>query len=377
MLKILHTSPSLDYINGGPSQTIVEITDELSNIDDLDISLFTVGKNNLSMVKSMNILSKRVFYPTPLHFLFKSNQFKSADLIHNHGIWKVTNHITSAMARHYKIPIIIQPRGMLEDWALKYKPIRKKLALTLYQKTDLESAHSFIATSIQEYENIRKLGLQQPIAIIPNGIVMPFDNQLDLLSKKINTKERTVLFLSRIHPKKGLINLIDAWDRLRPEGWRLKIVGPNEGHHLSTLIDRVEKANLCSVVSFSDYADSSMKHDLFQGANLFVLPTYSENFGVVIAEALSYGLPVITTKGAPWSELATAGCGWWIDIGVEPLVAALREALLMSEMGRVNMGKLGLEYVKKYNWKTIALETTEFYKWIIEGGSKPSFVRFD
>ena len=108
-----------------------------------------------------------------------------------------------------------------------------------------------------------------------------------------------------------------------------------------------------------------------------MLPTFSENFGLVIAEALSYGIPVITTKAAPWKEIEIYGCGWWIDIGVNPLILALREALELSDEKRKLMGSIGREYVRRFNWDEIANKTIDAYYWVINGGPKPDCIELN
>jgi len=121
--------------------------------------------------------------------------------------------------------------------------------------------------------------------------------------------------------------------------------------------------------------EGEAKANLYRCADLFILPTFTENFGVVVAEALSYGVPVITTKGAPWEGLITHGCGWWIDIGAEPLAAAIREAVAISDEERYAMGKRGRLFVEEnFGWSDIAEKMLFVYQWILKEGSKPECV---
>lgn len=119
------------------------------------------------------------------------------------------------------------------------------------------------------------------------------------------------------------------------------------------------------------------KAALYREADLFVLPTFSENFGLVVAEALAYGLPVITTRGAPWADLETYGCGWWIETGMEPLVPALRAAMALSNAERRAMGERGRVYVRRYDWDVIAAETLALYRWVLGQGERPACVHVD
>jgi glycosyltransferase involved in cell wall biosynthesis len=134
----------------------------------------------------------------------------------------------------------------------------------------------------------------------------------------------------------------------------------------------IEKA-----VEYVGSVDGEQKSAMYRDADLFVLPTFSENFGVVVAEALAHGVPVITTRGAPWADLEIYGCGWWVDIGVPPLEQALRDAMSLSDDERRMMGARGREYVRRYDWDTIARQTAEVYRWVLDQGDKPECVITD
>jgi glycosyltransferase involved in cell wall biosynthesis len=297
-------------------------------------------------------------------------------LIHNHGLWLPVNYWASSAARRLGLPLVIHPRGMLEPWALQHKGAKKRLAMALFQRRDLETAKVLVATSAVEYRNIRNLGFTMPIAIIPNGIeLVPEDS--GGAQPLHNAELRTVLFLSRVHQIKGLINLVHAWAQVQPAGWRLQIAGPDEGGHLAEVMHEARKAGIEASVDYLGEVDGAQKAAVYRNADLFVLPTFSENFGVVVAEALSHGLPVITTRGAPWADLETHDCGWWIDIGVESLAAALRQAVALSDDERRTMGERGRAYVQRYNWDDIARQMAEVYRWVLDGGTPPACVRMD
>lgn len=188
---------------------------------------------------------------------------------------------------------------------------------------------------------------------------------------------RVALFLSRVHPKKGLLELVRAWAQAAPQGWRLRIAGPDEGGHWAEVARELERLGLGAAVEYLGPVVGEAKAVLYRQADLFVLPTFSENFGLVVAEALTYGVPVITTRGAPWADLETYGCGWWIDTGVAPLVAALRQALALSDAERQAMGARGRDYVQRYDWDRIAAETLALYRWVLGQGGRPACVRID
>ena len=302
-------------------------------------------------------------------------RFQPPALIHSHGIWSPVNHWASVAARRCNIPLIIHPRGMLEPWALNHKALKKGFALALFQRRELISAQLLIATSNVEYENIRRFGLRMPVAIIPNGVALIAGSSPMLSSPRGGA--RVALFLSRVHPVKGLLNLVRAWARLAPVGWHLCIAGPDEAGHLKDVMVLVRSLGVQDSVTYLGAIDGAAKSDLYNAADVFVLPTFTENFGLVVAEALAHGLPVITTRGAPWSDLETFGCGWWVDIGVEPLVTALHVAMALSDDERRAMGARGREYVRRYDWDDIAQDTADVYRWVVRQGPKPACVRTD
>jgi glycosyltransferase involved in cell wall biosynthesis len=302
------------------------------------------------------------------------------DLIHSHGVWHPANHWAARAARAWGVPLIVHPRGMLEPWALGQKAWKKRLALALFQRADLEGAAALVATSEMEYANLRQLGLRQPIAVIPNGVALPDSPAVAAPSPMMPVtpdSRRVALFLSRVHPKKGVLELVRAWGQAAPQGWRLRIAGPDEGGHWSEVARLVDQLGLGPVAEYVGPVEGARTAALYREADLFVLPTFSENFGLVVAEALTYGVPVITTRGAPWADLETYGCGWWIDTGVAPLVAALRQATALSDAERQAMGARGRDYVRRYDWDAIAAETLALYRWVLGQGGRPACVRTD
>lgn len=254
--------------------------------------------------------------------------------------------------------------------------IQKKLAWALYEKKDLASAALFFATSHAEVENIRTLGFKQPIAMIPNGVELP-GYELRGLPEKDSGRMRYVVFMSRIHPKKGLLELMRAWDQVRPHGWRLILAGPDGGGHLQDVMAAVRKYGLKDMVEYRGTVEGRAKADLFKQADLFVLPSFSENFGVVVAEALAYGVPVIATKGTPWKGLVDNQCGWWVSPEAKVLASALYEGITLNDQQRRDMGVRGQEYAQQFDWSQIAYETANVYSWLLGQAPRPDCVRLD
>jgi glycosyltransferase involved in cell wall biosynthesis len=294
-----------------------------------------------------------------------------ADLIHDQGLWLQTNHVAARTARGLNLPLIISPRGMASAWAIKHKAWKKRLAWWLYQRNDMLAAKAFHVTCAAEAECLRQLGFRQPIAVIPNGVDLP-----DVPLPPVRAAaRRTLLFLGRIHPCKGLLDLVEAWATLRLPDWRVLIVGPDEGGHSAVVQAAVRARQLENDFTFLPPVDDPAKWELYHTADVFVSPTFAESFGLTIAEALSFGLPVITTTGTPWSELQTNCCGWWVERGPESLATALAEATRMTDAERQAMGERGRQLIaERYSWRGIAAQMRTVYDWTLGQGPKPDCI---
>jgi glycosyltransferase involved in cell wall biosynthesis len=251
---------------------------------------------------------------------------------------------------------------MLEPWALNRKWWKKRFAWWLYQKGDLKRACYHHTTADSEAKNLQRLGLGVPICVITNGVDVSEVKSAAAAGKKTDGR-KTALFLGRIHPKKGLPMLVEAWARVQPDGWQLQIAGPDEAGHRLQVENAVSAAGLSHVISFLGPIYGETKESAFSNSNLFVLPTHSENFGMVIAEALAHGLPVLTTTGAPWSMLPQRGCGWWVDPTVDDIATGLRQATSHNAEKLHEMGANGREWVRaEFGWERIAKEFIAVYE---------------
>jgi glycosyltransferase involved in cell wall biosynthesis len=252
--------------------------------------------------------------------------FGKVDVLHDNGIWLPHNHRLAELAARRGSPRVVSTRGMLEPLAINHKLWKKSIAWWVYQRRDLKRASCHHTTAETEARHVERLGLGVPLCVIPNGVDVPLQVLRAEGKNEDRGGRRMALFLGRIHPKKGLPMLIEAWARVRPDGWYLHIAGPDEAGHRAEVQNAVFAAGLGEVVFFVGPIEAEKKESAFSNADLFVLPTHSENFGIVVAEALAHGLPVLTTTGAPWSTLAERGCGWWVDATVEGIAEGLRQA---------------------------------------------------
>ena len=285
-------------------------------------------------------------------------RFGETDILHDNGIWLPHNHRLAVLSERRGIPRVVSTRGMLEPWALSHKRLKKSLAWWLYQRRDLKHAHCHHTTADAEARNVQHLGLGVPVVAVPNGVDVPEERPLGVglePEKAVRRGRRTALFLGRIYPIKGLPMLIQAWARVRPDGWLLRIAGPDEAGHRKQVEKAVSAAGLDEVISFTGPIGHRMKKSAFFDADLFVLPSHSESFGIAVAEALAHGLPVLTTKGTPWSILPETGCGWWVEATVDGIAQGLRQATILDSDTLQAMGAKGRALaIAEFAWKHVA-----------------------
>ncbi|NVJ85989.1 MAG: glycosyltransferase [Algoriphagus sp.] len=375
-MKIIHVVPSIDLSSGGPSKSVTDLSIHQA-LKGEKVSILTAASSN-PYLKESSISNFSLVFTKKENLRKKLLEFlnrNEIDMLHGHGIWQMPVHWMAKASKKKNIPYIISPRGMLEPWALNVGKLKKKLALALYQRKDLAKAACIHATAKMEAENIRKLGFTNPIAVIPNGIDLA-EFPLKTSGEKYGTK--TLLFLSRIHPKKGIELLVEAWSQLDPKiksGWKIELAGNGEKNYIQAIQKLIQRKGLESEITIIGPQFGQAKLEAYHRADLFLLPTYSENFGIVIAEALACGVPVITTKGTPWEELNELQAGWWIDIGTNSLKEALENALSLSDEERKEMGLKGRKLIEeKYSIEVVARQMIQLYQWILGGQEKPEFV---
>ncbi len=375
-MRIIHSIPTLHNEAAGPSYSVVRLCDAELHIG-ADVTLATLDSARVmsppSFVKTFTFgIGPRRLGASPemRRWLFDQASGGNVDIIHNHSLWMMPNVYPGIVSKATGVPLIVAPRGTLSQWAMKSGSLVKNFFWPLVQRPALESTSCFHVTAYSEYEDIRRLGFRQPVALIPNGIDMP------IVSDNKSPKTRTLLFLGRLHPVKGLEMLLPAWKFLQhkfPE-WQLKIIGPDNRGHQSKM--QILSQNLgLQRIKFCGPRYGEAKIQAYADADLFVLPTYSENFGMAVAESLAVGTPVVVTKGAPWSGLSQHGAGWWVDISIEALVVGLSEAMAKNRSELSRMGQNGKAWMAaEYAWPEIGKRMLQTYEWILRGGSTPNWI---
>ena len=301
-----------------------------------------------------------------------------ADLVHNNGVWMMPNIYAGMIARRRRIPLVFSPRGMFSEWALGFSRGRKRFAWWCLGATARRRGHHLLPCDVGER------GAGHPPAGVPAAGRRDSQRRRPPPARGCSgtagrSARRRLLFLSRIHPKKGIPILLRAWQSVeRHEAdWELVVAGPDEAGHLPQMQALAGELGLRRV-AFPGPAYGDAKAALYRSADLFVLPTHSENFGMAIAEALAYAVPVITTTGAPWAGLQERDCGWWIELSEANLADALRTAMNLPWAVRAEMGRRGRLWMEQsYGWDRIATEMKSVYDWLLGGGAPPSCVVTD
>ena len=292
-------------------------------------------------------------------------------LFHIHGLWTPFEVHCARLARQHGAKLVFSPHGMLEPWAFRHKAVKKWLAWHIYQRKLLAQADLLLVNSYQEYQGVRARGLSNPVAVIPNAVDL--EGLLLKLPRRVNERRR-VLFLSRIAPVKGLDDLLEAWSRL-PAGhlFELCIAGAADpgSDYLRKMQEKAASLGLNDSVRFVGPLHGPEKWAAYQQADLFVLPSRGENFGIVVAEAMMAGLPVITTDATPWEVLHEQGMGWVVSNSVQSLAAALSEALTLAPQELLAMGALARDYAQRFSWQEVAGLYQRTYQWLLQQAVPP------
>lgn len=379
-LHIVHIIASLDSLAAGPSYSVSRLAEALAMRGISSQLMCTSGSSRGPNAVEVHtfphdgaavpLLGK--FYVSRGLACAIDRAASGGAVLHSHGLWTMPNLEPAWAARRHGAVHVISPRGMLGPAALRFSRRQKQLVWWLAQRRAVERATCLHATSRQECEELRALGLKNPVAIVPNGIDLPSAADLEAGKGSRDLRARTLLHLGRIHPKKGIDRLIEAWARLEPRfpDWRLRIVGPSEGGYAEKLAAHAAKLELVRV-RFEEAIFGPARDAAYREADLFVLPTLNENFGMVVAEALANGTPVVCTKGAPWAGLDDEGAGWWIDHGVDALEAALGSAMTIPATTLDGMGMKGRRWMAaQFSWDKVAADMARVYPWCLAGGRR-------
>lgn len=361
-MKVFLVGTSFHQSYGGPAFTVSRLAQELAALD-LQVGLWAPDGSQ-GLLESKSYEHNYTIVHGNLSEAWQS--FGPADVIHDNGVWLPHNHQLASLARSSRVTRVVSTRGMLLPWCFQSKGWKKRIAWNLYQKRDLQAAAALHVTSADEAAAAAALGITVPSVKIPNGVDLPSLNKSATHMQATHTGSEayihTALFLGRLHPKKGIDLLLRAWAEVRPNNWRLRVVGPDESGYLAALRDLASQLKLNDEVMFLGPVSGASKEQQFQQAEVLILPSYSENFGVVIAEALAHQVPVITTTATPWSGLEDIGAGWICEPELVSLSCCLAAAINTSNAVRLYMGQRGRAHVAEtLGWFSIAQQLKSLY----------------
>lgn len=346
--RSLHVISSLRLSAGGPTQSVVSLCEALAQLGaPAEIATLEDPKEPCATPMGIPVHAFPVAFPaqvrrSPALRAFLYTEAPRFDLVHVHGLWEWPGVAARRAAVKGRLPLVVSPRGMLEPWSLQQRKWLKWLALGTWEGRTLEACSLLHATASSEAEQFRRLGLRAPSVVVPNGLVFP-----PPVPELRKSEPPTALFLSRLHPKKGADLLLRAWAQQVAGPWRLVIAGPDPDGLRPALENLAQELALGERVTFLGPQYGEAKWALFRRAHLFILPSHSENFGNVVPEALSQGLPVIATEGTPWEGLHNHGCGWWIPPTVEGLCSALGAAMALDLDTLATMGQRGQSWAQE------------------------------
>lgn len=371
MRKIIAVIENFDDSYGGPSSSISGLLVELARKrffyseilsvrlkDEEKNSSFDLSEGCLSWDNECKLFGFRKFM---FSFGFKKKleeKVREGDVVYINNLWNYVSYISYKVAKKNKAKLVFAPRGSLYDWSLSQRKFIKRLALFLFQKRHLDNADFIHVTCQEEFDAVRALGIRSKIKIIPHGVnksIKVPDTEDSYEKLNLSSDYRYFLFMSRLHKKKGLDSLIDYWSEKSKSNpkWKLLIAGPDYGGYKGKIHDELGS----SAVYLGECYGELKKHVL-EVSEFLVLPSFSENFGVVIAESLSASTPVVTSDNTPWSELQSSGAGYCVSLDV---FYSYVGSMLDSGVGDLKkMGLSGQDLVEKeYSWSSRALTFNE------------------
>ena len=385
-MNVLHTVAGLWTTPGGPAASVSGLCRALSERGH-DVTVLTgAGPLAPEVEQAAESISVRTAPLGPYLTANFSRAFARAcreeatrsEVVHTHGVWLHPNWTSAAAARALGKPLAISPRGMLEPWSLERSKWRKRLLWRLVERRSFAGAALVHVTSAAEAQSVRAIGVETPVAVIPNGIDLEREfSETRLASSRAGSGSDSrpmVLYLGRIHPKKGLDILCDAWSRIESAAARLVICGGGERAHVEWLERRLAELG-DPRVEYPGLVTGERKLRLLAEATVLVVPSRSENYGMVIAEALASRTPVIASTATPWQSLVDEQCGWWVEPRAEAVASALEQALELGSTRLEEMGDRGRRLIENEHSLARAADMMEqAYRWITRAGDRPEWI---
>jgi glycosyltransferase involved in cell wall biosynthesis len=397
-MKVLHIIPSVASVRGGPSQAVIEMVSALRS-QGIDAEIVTTNDNgkNLLDVPLYQLTDQLAEYKhVPIRFFprFSPNinavreftfsrslttwlwqHMTEYDLVHVHAIFSYASTIAMAIARIKKVPYINRPLGQLCEWSLQQSQLRKQIYLNVIERSNLLHSKSLHFTAQQEQEEFYKLGLNIPNFILPHGVQIPTlmpDAQTGVRKiLQIPDHRPIILFMSRIHPKKGLEYLIPALGKLKEYNFAFAIAGSGEPDYVNQIKDLLVTHGISDRTHLVGFVKGETKNLYLQGADLFALTSYSENFGIAVIEALASGTPVLITDGVAIAPMVQEyAIGYVTKLDIEAIAFTLENFLQNVDKTVHNRQSYQQIISENYSWQSISSQLTKIYQAIVDTSLK-------
>lgn len=407
-MRSLHVIPSISPVRGGPTYAVMETVRALRSLG-VDSQIVTTNDNGagelldvplnqsidykglpVRFFKPVYLQTKKLIFNNDKAFLFSLGLTKwlwqhihKYDILETRYLFSYPSDCARIIAQLQGIPYIVHPTGQLTAWALAQSRRKKQLYNFLLERQNLNRASAIQCSSQKEAEDVRNFGVKTPIYTVPVGV----NQSSNYIKAKQQLRDRyqikagtpTVLFLSRLHPKKRPDLLIETLGQLIKQQYKFYLIlaGSGEPDYVSYLENLVTSLGLDNCTSFTGFITGTGKDLLLQGSDIFVLPSFSENFGIAVAEAMAAGLPVIVTPGVQIaSEISAANAGLVVEGEVETLFGAIAQ-LLTSPSLRNTLGNNGKDLVRdRYTWQAIAKDIFTIYQSVVKQESLPQKLIF-
>jgi len=374
-LKVCQIVPYIHNEVSGPSYSVPSLSVAIKKLHYHIILITLFNKKNtpnwpLKIIQHKpNRFLSRIGWSSVANKWFKNNT-EYYDIFHTNGLWMFPNVMPLKLAFKHGKKCVISPRGTISKEALKFSKIKKLIFYIFFQRSILNKVDLIHVTSEDELKDVRKFGLNQPITIIPNGVDIP------KIEYKKDSKIFKLIYLGRIHPKKGLENAIQAWssvEKLFPN-WVFEIAGLGETKYENNIKKIISDTGSKSIKYIGPvYGKEKIK--FIQTADILIMPSYNENFGMVAAEAMSNNTPVICGINTPWTKVTEVDCGWHIPNDSISIEKTFLKVFKMSKIELLQKGKNGRLWMRKeYSWEEVATKMLLSYEWLISKKNKPNWI---
>jgi len=389
-LRVIHVIPGVWEHTGGPAEVVPRLCQGLV-AKGCKVTLMTLdGRHSQSALASMRagvdlrsypVLGRFGLWYSPALAKDLAVMSPSADIIHIHGMWLYPNWIAGNVALSHKTPFIVTPHGLLGFSHRRRSRLKKALAWHMCDKHYIRRASCIHLFSRFEVPAVRSLRITAPIGVIPNGVdIWSLPEPCNFVQRYPElANKKLVLFLGRVHPTKGIYDLIDAWAELAVKytDWHLVIVGNIEQRESRSINNAIEKNRLRRHLTVAGPQYDDARLEAYAAADVFVLPSYAEGFPVSLLEALACSIPVVYTSACNFPEASQCGAGYTYDAGVDGLVTHLHRILCLDDSERREMGRQGHKLiVDRYSWDIVTTEMLSLYEWLLGSSEPPPHIQF-